>query len=92
MTKREAIDVLQKEIACEQAIPCPAKRCPDCEFFEDKKNVIKAYRVAIEALIRMDELEHADGCVGCAFAMTEPWGEPCAHCKRNTMDRWRRAE
>ena len=35
--------------------------------------------------------EDADGCSGCAFEYIEEWEMPCAKCKRNCKDYWRRA-
>ena len=32
----------------------------------------------------------ADGCVGCAFASVKEWEMPCAKCRRNTKDYWRK--
>ena len=32
----------------------------------------------------------ADGCVGCAFASVEEWEMPCAKCRRNAKDYWRK--
>ena len=32
----------------------------------------------------------ADGCVGCAFLGTEEWEMPCAKCRRNAKDYWRK--
>lgn len=49
---------------------------------------------------KMDELinlvkawidsQEADGCVGCAFNDRYEWELPCADCKRNHKDYWRR--
>ena len=38
------------------------------------------------------EKQDADGCVGCAFYDRDEWEMPCAKCKRNCKDYWRRAE
>lgn len=36
------------------------------------------------------EKEAADGCSDCAFETVEEWEMPCAKCKRNCKDYWRR--
>ena len=84
MTKREAIDVLQKHKMCDTN--CPSE-CSVCPYFVSVNEVVEANEIALEALIRADEREHADGCVGCAFAGRDEWIDPCKHCKRNMMDR-----
>ena len=87
MTKREAIDVLQKHKMCDTN--CPSE-CSVCPHFVSVNDVIEANEIALENLIRADEQERADGCAGCAFESYEEWDEPCAHCRRNTRDMWRK--
>ena len=92
MTKREAIDVLQKHKMCEMDA-CPATvGCNVCPYMVKERDVIEANEIALETLIRADEREHADGCAGCAFAGRDEWIDPCKHCKRNMADRWRKAK
>lgn len=43
----------------------------------------------IQAVIDRAE---ADGCTGCAFCDRDEWLMPCAQCKRNCKDYWRRPE
>ena len=64
MTKREAIDVLQKHKMCDTN--CPSE-CSVCPYFVSVNEVIEANEIALETLIRADEREHADGCAGCAL-------------------------
>lgn len=47
---------------------------------------------AVEELKRVLASYLDDGCVGCAFESVEEWEMPCAKCKRNSKDYWRRAE
>ena len=46
----------------------------------------------IEVLARADEREKAGGCVGCAYYERDEWDMPCAKCRRNCVDYWRRPQ
>ena len=45
---------------------------------------------AIEELKKLLDAYLADGCSGCAFYDRYEWEMPCARCKRNSKDYWRR--
>lgn len=45
---------------------------------------------AIKELRKVLDAYLADGCTGCAFWGTEEWEMPCAKCRRNAKDYWRK--
>lgn len=36
------------------------------------------------------EINEQNGCEGCAYITTQEWEMPCAKCKRNCKDYWRK--
>ena len=45
---------------------------------------------AIAELKKVLDAYLADGCYDCAYADVEEWNMPCARCKRNSKDYWRK--
>ncbi len=45
---------------------------------------------ALKELRKVVDAYLADGCSDCAYYDVEEWNMPCAKCKRNTKDYWRK--